>query len=442
MGIGAAFIMPSTLSLLTNVFPDPIERGRAIGIWAAVAGAAGSVGPVLGGFLLGHFWWGSVFLINVPVAAAALIAGRFLLPSSKDPSAPRLDPPGALLSVAGLVALLWAIIEAPTQGWSSTMVVAGFLAGATILFGFVTWELRSDHPMLDVRFFRNRRFTAANAGITMVYFAMFGSMFLMTQYLQTVLGYSALQAGVRMLPMAAADPMSWRPSHLDSSSGSGQSWWSAAVSSWRASAWWACPGCRCPTATASCFSAMSFMSTGMGLVMAPATESIMGSLPPSKAGVGSAMNDTTRQMGGALGVAVIGSVLATFYRPGISSALAPLHLPASAIATAKDSVGGAVGLAGSLPPSVGQAVAETAKRQFVDGLGIALVVAAIVAAAAAVLVFAFLPARAVPTPAEVSSEAEEGGLARREGPELVLPVDTAGLVLGDSARLSRATEGT
>jgi EmrB/QacA subfamily drug resistance transporter len=172
MGVGAALIMPATLSLLTNVFHDPKERGRAIGAWAAVAGASGAIGPLLGGFLLQHFWWGSVFLINVPVTIFALVTGRFLLPSSKDPNAPRLDLFGAALSIAGLVALLWAIIDAPTNGWTAPSTVVAFVVGVVLLAGFVFWELTCDHPMLDVRFFKNRRFSAANASITMVFFAM------------------------------------------------------------------------------------------------------------------------------------------------------------------------------------------------------------------------------------------------------------------------------
>src|SRR4051812_33935517 len=202
MGIGAAFIMPATLSLLTNIFRDPRERGRAIGVWAAVAGGGGAIGPVIGGFLLQHFWWGSVFLVNVPVCIVALIGGAILLPQSRDPSAPRLDPLGALLSIVGLVLLLWAIIEAPTEGWTEPVVVSCLVGGVLVLGLFVAWELHTDHPMLDVRFFENRRFTAANIAITMTFFALFGSLFLITQYLQTVLGFSPFEAGIRMLPMA------------------------------------------------------------------------------------------------------------------------------------------------------------------------------------------------------------------------------------------------
>jgi EmrB/QacA subfamily drug resistance transporter len=437
MGVGAALIMPATLSLLTNIFTNPRERGRAIGTWAAVAGAAGSIGPVLGGFLLAHFWWGSVFLINVPVAAGALIAGRFLLPPSRDPAAPRLDPIGAVLSVAGLVALLWSIIEAPTKGWSSPVVVGGFLVGAAVLFGFVMWELHSDHPMLDVRFFRNRRFTAANAGITMVYFAMFGSMFLTTQYLQTVLGFSALEAGVRMLPTAAfmlvVAPLAPRlVERVGTKLVVGGGLVLATIGLIGMS--------RVPVSNGygHLLVAMAFMASGMGLVMAPATESIMGSLPPSKAGVGSAMNDTTRQMGGALGVAVIGSVLATFYEPGVTRRVAPLHLPADAMSTVRDSVGGAVGLARTLPGSVGQVVAEAAKQEFVDGLRIALIAAALVVVVAAVVVFVFLPARATDDTPVVPSPADGARSSRHTRPEGVLPVDPAVLALGEGGSIQAA----
>src|SRR5437870_8680301 len=201
MGIGAALIMPSTLSILTNVFP-PHERARAIAIWAGLAGAGAAIGPIASGFLLEHFWWGSVFLVNLPVVALALIGGRFLIPSSKDPRQPPLDPVGALLSIAGLAALLYGIIEAPNHGWSSGTTLTFLGTGIAILAVFGAWELRSSHPMLDLRFFRNPQFSSACATINMVFFAMFGTFFLLTQYLQLVLGYSALEAGTRTLPMA------------------------------------------------------------------------------------------------------------------------------------------------------------------------------------------------------------------------------------------------
>jgi EmrB/QacA subfamily drug resistance transporter len=334
-----------------------------------------------------------VFLINVPVTLVALVAGRFLLPQSRDPDAPRLDPLGAVLSVGGLVALLWGIIEAPTKGWSDSSVIAGFAGGMVVLAAFVIWELRCDHPMLDVRFFENRRFSAANAAITMVFFAMFGSMFLITQYLQTVLGFSALEAGARLLPMAAVmlvvAPLSPRlVERIGTKLVVGCGLLLAATGLALAS------GVPVAHGYPHLLLSMGVLSMGMGLVMAPATESIMGSLPRAKAGVGSAMNDTTRQVGGALGVAVIGSVLATSYRPGVASRLAKLHAPQEVVATAKDSVGGAVIAAARLPGELGTAVAHAARVEFVHAFSGALHVGAVVILVAAGIAFAFLPARA------------------------------------------------
>ena len=203
MGVGAAFIMPATLSIITNVFP-PGERGRAIGVWAGTSGLAVVLGPLTGGFLLEHFYWGSVFLVNVPIVIVGLVAGVFLIPTSKDPLASKLDPVGAVLSIGGLIALLYGIIEAPAQGWGSTTILAAFAVGLVLVGAFVGWERRSDHPMFDVRLFRNPRFSGASAGITLVFFGMLGGTFVLTQYFQFVLGYTPLQTGVRFLPWAIA----------------------------------------------------------------------------------------------------------------------------------------------------------------------------------------------------------------------------------------------
>lgn len=393
MGIGGALIMPATLSLLTNIFTDPKERARAIGVWAAVAGAGSAFGPLIGGFLLEHFWWGSVFLINVPVVIVALIAGRVLLPTSRDESAPRLDPLGAVLSVAGLVVVLWGVIEGPVKGWSDTTVIAAIVGGLVLLAAFVVWELRCAHPMLDVRFFKNPRFSAANGAITLVFFSMFGASFLATQYLQTVLGFSALDAGVRMLPMAltmlVVAPISPRlVERVGTKVVVGTGLLLAAAGTAVMS--------QIPVEDGYLVMAggMMIMATGMGLVMAPATESIMGSLPPAKAGVGSAMNDTTRQMGGALGVAILGSVLASSYRPAVESSLTELGAPGQVVDVAKESIGGAVQVAAELPAALGDAVARAASEAFVSSFHSTVLVASAVLCVAAAIVFKFLPARA------------------------------------------------
>src|SRR5689334_6031721 len=202
-GFGAAFIMPSTLSILTNVFPSD-ERGRAIGIWAGVSGLGVAIGPITGGYLLEHFYWGAIFLVNIPVIAVALIAGTLLVPNSRDAHAPKLDLVGTVLSVSMLVTLLYGIIEGPNRGWTDPVIVGAFAVGALLLAAFIVWELRSDHPMLDVTFFKNPRFSAASIAVTLVFFALFGSLFFVSQYLQFVLGYDPLQAGVCLLPIAGA----------------------------------------------------------------------------------------------------------------------------------------------------------------------------------------------------------------------------------------------
>ncbi|MCU1365310.1 MAG: drug resistance transporter [Ilumatobacteraceae bacterium] len=393
MGIGAALIMPSTLSLLTNIFRDPRERGRAIGAWAAVAGASGAFGPVIGGVLLAHFSWGSIFFVNVPIVVIALIGSWYLLPSSRDADAPRLDPLGALLSIAGLVAVLWSIIEAPSKGWTNGTVLAGLALGIGFLAGFVVWELRTSHPMLDVRFFNNRRFTAANIAITLVFFAMFGQAFLATQYLQTVLGFSPLESGVRMLPMAvlmaSLAPVAPRlVERIGTKLVVGGGLITVLVGLLVLA--------TVPVSNGYIHLLIGFLfvATGMAMTMAPATESIMGSLPPAKAGVGSAMNDTTRQMGGALGVAILGSVFATVYRPGIADRVASLGLAGDQLSKAQDSIGGAVQVAGTLPSESARLLIASAKAEFVNGMHLAIYVGVGVIAVAAVIVFAYLPARA------------------------------------------------
>ena len=202
MGVGASAIMPATLSIITNVFAEPRERSKAIGVWAGVAAIGIGIGPVIGGVLLEHFWWGSVFLVNVPVVLVALVLGFFFVPDSRDPSASALDPLGSVLSIVGLASLLYAIIEGPSDGWTSTGVIAGFLIGAVVLAAFAWWELHSASPMLDLHFFENPRFSAASGAITITFLALFGMIFLLTQYLQLVLDYSTVEAGADFVPMS------------------------------------------------------------------------------------------------------------------------------------------------------------------------------------------------------------------------------------------------
>ena len=402
MGVGAAFIMPSTLSILTNVFPAE-ERGRAIGIWAGVSGLGIGIGPVVGGWLLNHFWWGSVFLVNVPVVITALIAGRLIVPNTRDPEAPRLDPLGAVLSIVGLVSLVFGIIEAPSHGWTDPLILASFAVAAVTLGSFVAWELHTDHPMLNVRFFENPRFTAANISVTLVFFALFGSLFFLTQYLQFVLGYTALQAGMRVAPISLAliivAPITGRlVQPLGNKLLVAAGMMTVAVGLWFLST------VTVTTGYPHVLLSLMVLGTGMALAMTPATESIMGSLPPGKAGVGSAMNDTTRQIGGALGVAILGSVFASAYTSSIASALQ--GLPAQAATAATNSVGAALAIADRLPGTSGTALATAAKSSFIHAMDRGLFVGAAVAVVGALVALIWLPNRPLTEPEAIVLERE------------------------------------
>jgi EmrB/QacA subfamily drug resistance transporter len=422
MGAGGAFIMPSTLSVLTNVFTEPTERGRAIGIWAGVSALGLGIGPITGGILLEHFWWGSIFLVNVPIVIIGLIAGYFLIPDSRDPSAPKLDPIGAALSIAGLVTFLWAVIEAPSHGWTAPDVVAGFVIGGALLASFLLWELHTPSPMLNMHFFQNPRFSVASGAIMVSFFSLFGTLFLMTQYLQSVLGYSTIKAGAVLLPQAAtimvAAPLS--------------SIWVQRFGNKRVVA----TGLFIVSLSFALFTTLGTNTTtivvilismllglGMGNVMAPATDSIMGSLPRAKAGVGSAVNDTTRQVGGAFGVAVLGSILSSQYTSHFIDRV-PAGVPADVVNHAKDSVGSALGVAQALPAELqhlAPGIVDAARSSFVDGFHVAALIAAVLMLGASLMVLRFLPARAInEEPADMpwAEEAAEADGERELEPHL------------------------
>jgi EmrB/QacA subfamily drug resistance transporter len=390
MGVGGAFIMPSTLSILTATFPAR-ELGKAIGIWSGFAGIGIAVGPVAGGWLLEHFAWNSIFLVNLPVVAVALIAGRALLHESSDPAVPPLDPRGFVLSGAGLTALVWAIIEAPSRGWTDGLVLAAFAIALVALVGFARWELRAPHPMLDVRLFRNRRFSASSIAISLAFFALFGLIFFLTQYLQGVLGYDALEAGIRTLPVAAGlvvgGPLSAR---LTAAVGT-----KAVVAAGMtiiAAGLLLLTRADAGSGYAIVAAAQVLLGFGMGNAMAPATEAIMGSLPIAKASVGSAVNDATRTTGGALGVAILGSLLSSGYRADMDHAVT--GLPGSAAAAAHDSLAGGLHVAAQVGGPAGERLARAAETAFVSGMHTALVAGALVALAGAIVAARWLPARA------------------------------------------------
>ena len=394
MGIGAAFVMPATLSIITNVFPLH-ERGKAIATWAGFAGAGGALGPLLSGVLLESYWWGSVLFISVPLAALALGLGFWLVPTSVDPDHTRLDPVGAALSAIGLFSLLYAIIEGPNNGWAAGITLGSFTFGSAILVAFVFWERASATPMLDIAFFADRGFRAGSFTITIVFFCMFGMFFLVTLYLQFAIGFSALGAAVRTVPIAIMMLLvSPRSALLAERFGlrnvvtGGMVLMSSGFVVMAALARGYHYGIL--------LSALVLLGTGMSVVMANSTTSIMAGLPLSKAGVGSAVNDTSREVGGAVGIAVLGSIVSTVYRRALGGSLD--SLPTEARGAADDSIGGALRVAQQLGDEAGAMIATASRSAFVDAFGITML-----ATAATVIVGAAVTFRAMPDRVVISS---------------------------------------
>ena len=392
MGVGAALIFPTTLAIVVNVFTEPRERAAAIGIWTAIAGVGVALGPISGGWLLEHFSWGSVFLVNVPVTVAGIVGTLVLVPRSRDPRAPRLDLPGLALSIAGVTLLVWSLIEAPSHGWISATTIGGIAGAVALLSVFAWWELRTPSPLLDVHLFRNMRFTAASLAITLGFFALFGFIFLVTQYLQLVKGYSALQAGVRTLPFAIAMVVA-AVSSPKVVQRIGTKVVVAAGLALMAGGFAIASTNDASTSYSVIASAMVLMGFGLGSAAAPATESILASLPREKAGVGSAVNDTTREVGGTLGVAVLGSIMASVYGGRILDALSGTPLPAGLRAAAGDSLAAALQIAGGVGGAAGRGIALSAQDAFVQAFQIGSVVTGAVALVGAVIALLFLPAR-------------------------------------------------
>lgn len=392
MGVGAALIFPTTLAIVVNVFTEPRERAAAIGIWTAIAGVGVALGPISGGWLLEHFSWGSVFLVNVPVTVAGIVGTLVLVPRSRDPRAPRLDLPGLVLSIAGVTLLVWSLIEAPSHGWISATTIGGIVGAVALLSVFAWWELRTPAPLLDVHLFRNMRFTAASLAITLGFFALFGFIFLVTQYLQLVKGYSALQAGVRTLPFAIAMVVA-AVSSPKVVQRIGTKVVVAAGLALMAGGFAIASTNDASTSYTVIASAMVLMGFGLGSAAAPATESILASLPREKAGVGSAVNDTTREVGGTLGVAVLGSIMASVYGGRILDALSGTSLPAGLRAAAGDSLAAALQIAGGVGGAAGRGIALAAQDAFVQAFQIGSVVTGAVALVGAVIALLFLPAR-------------------------------------------------
>jgi EmrB/QacA subfamily drug resistance transporter len=399
MGIGGALVMPATLSILVNSFPSN-ERAKAIGIWSGIAGGGAALGLVLGGWLVEHFWWGSAFAINVPVAVIALVLGARIVPTSKDRHPSKLDPAGAVLSMAGLGVFVYGLIEAPMWGWGSAKSLGVIGAGIALLAVFVMWELRNSSPMLDMRLFKDRRFGVSSIGMTLVFLTMFGFFFVVSQLFQLVLGYGSFESGLRMLPiMPVMIIFSTRAAGLVERFGArtvvttGMLLTAAGV--------FILSLLNASSGYGHVLAGMLVMASGMGLTMTPMTELIMSSVPRDKAGVGSAMNDTTREVGTTLGVAVLGSILSSGYNSNLGSAVT--SLPAGARQAAEGSLAGALGVAHQIGGTQGAAIVDAAKSAWANGLQQSMLIGAGI-----VLLAAFIAARYLPgKPGGASDEAIE-----------------------------------
>lgn len=396
MGIGGAAIMPSTLSLLSQVFPNPAERARAIGIWAATAGAAVAIGPILGGVLLEHFSWHAVFAVNPVLVVPLLAAVVLLVPESRDPQRPRLDPVGAVLSTAGLVAVVYAVVEAPDQG-VGVVTVGMAVLGVVLLGAFVVWERRSDHPMLPMTFFANRTFSVSVGAVAVVYFALMGAMFFVPQYLQLVRGDSPLASGIGVLPLAGgflvASLASARVGVAVGARATVVSGMALVAGGLGAASF---IGADSPASLLGV--TLGVVGVGLGLVLPQATNGILGSVPRERSGIASAVNDATSELGGSLGVAVLGAVLTTRYRSAIDDAVADAgaaasELPAEVLEAVRESLGSAVLAAPRAGGELATAIAETAGRAFTSGMGLALMVGAAVPAVGALVAWRLFPRR-------------------------------------------------
>lgn len=384
MGVGAALVMPGTLSILATVFP-PSERPKAIAIWASVAGGSVAVSIVWSGAMLENFWWGAIFLGMAVVGVVALVAGWFLLPTSRHPDEAGVDPVGAALSVVGVTGLLYGFIQAPDDGWTSGRIVAAFAIGLVGVVAFVAWERGHAHPMLDMAFFAERRFSFGALSIAAAYFALFGMYFVLTQYLQQVRGYSPLVAGLYALPAGLAQlavanlakPLvarhGFRPVLTGGLAASAAGLLVLADAGATSPMWVVEIG-------------LGLLGVGIGLTMPPATGAIMSSLPPQRAGVGSAVNDLVRELGGAFGIGVLGSLTVSHYRSRLAPALA--HQPAHVAIEAKSGLAQALANLGGAHSAAGVA----ARHAYSSGFDLALIIGAVVVAVAAAAVYLALPA--------------------------------------------------
>jgi EmrB/QacA subfamily drug resistance transporter len=405
MGAAAAFIFPATLSLLTTAFRDSAERAKAFGVWGATVGVAIAIGPIIGGELITHFWYGSIFLVNLPIVVVAFVACQLVVPESKSPRIRRFDVVGLALGTGCVTLLVLAIIQGPDWSWTSASTVALFVISAILLVMFIRYELRRDGPLLDVRVFRNRSFSAGAGSIATSFFCLFGFIFLVTQYFQLIHGYSALSAGVHTLPFAIVT-MIFTPLGAVAALRIGTRYVVSAGFVIMAAAllWMTSIGAH-SAYFGPVIGAMIVLALGFSLIGAPSTAAIMGSLTPEQLGAGAAVNETTREMGGTLGVAVVGSVFSSIFAPQIRHAFLHLGLSHAQLKLAEGSMQGSRAILAHVPPATpGHAgLVHGVVAAFMDGFHRGCLVAGVVALMVGVVVYGSLPRHVLRTDEMVRS---------------------------------------
>jgi EmrB/QacA subfamily drug resistance transporter len=422
MGVAAAFIFPATLAILTSIFTDHAERQKALGLWGATSGIAVAFGPITGGALLEHFWYGSIFLVNLPIVVVTLIAGHVLIPKLESEVRHRFDTRGVVISTTGMTLLVLAIIEGPQWGWVSVGTLACFAVAVSLLAVFTVVEMHTERPLLDVRVFTIPRFSAGAVSIAVAFFCLFGFIFLITEYFQLVKGYSTLSAGVHTLPFAIVAAI-FTPVGAVMALKVGARL-VVGVGLLLMAAGLIMAGFT-STPHAAFFGpiivSMVLLALGLSLITAPSTEAVMGALAADQIGAGAAVNNTTREIGGTLGVALLGSVFASAYAPRITRAFAPFPIPAAARQAAHQSVAAALAVVGHAPAGAQPVLRAAAFSAFGAGLKMACLVGAGVAIVGAVSALQFLPGRGERGGAEAIGPAVSAVVAppERDAPELV-----------------------
>ena len=393
LGVGGSMIIPSTLSIVIDIYRDPKERAQAIAVWASVFALGAGIGPVVGGYLLEYFNWNAVFLINLPVVVITFGWGHFFIHESKGENAPKPDMPGMILSIVGLFVLVYGIIAAGEDGWGDTMVLTYLATGILVLMGFAFLENRVASPMLPLEFFRNMSFTGASVAMVLTSFSLMGSMFFLSQYFQSVQGYAPVAAAIRLLPMAVvvfitAILSAKIATRIGVKLAVGIGIFVAGMGLFYLS-----QVSEVDTSYPSLIVGVIILAFGIGMTTSPATDSIMGALPVSRAGIGSAMNNTTRQVGGALGVAVLGSLMNSTYLNKVNALHFMDTLSSDTADAVRSSIQAAHIAAPNLPADISEAVVDGANQAFVSGMTDAMIIGAFILWGAAVFTLSFLPSR-------------------------------------------------